>query len=360
MTGAPEPATEAAKIQTAKIQTAKIQTAQIQTAQIQAAKAAVWSALDGAVGAAAAGPASLLDEDVDFWGPAPIGRIQGRAAVIDQVYAPLARAFETAARRPALFLGGAFDDAIWVATTGVLAGPMAAPWLGVPPGRGARLLRFGEFYRFEGGRIVEIRCLFDVLGLAAQAGIALLPPFGGAAETPAGSREGETAGLMVGPQPEAETRATLGLVEDMLGGCNRLDARGLVSMGMQAYWRADMVWRGPWGVGSTDGFQAFQDFAQGPSVASFPDRRGGFHRARFADGRAAAFTGWPSLRGTFDGAPFRGIAPTGGPIGQNIMDFYLRVGDKLSENWVLIDLVDFACQCGVDLLAPLRQGGRID
>lgn len=39
----------------------------------------------------------------------------------------------------------------------------------------------------------------------------------------------------------------------------------------------------------------------------------------------------------------------------NIMDFYVRRGDKLHENWVLIDMVDFAAQCGVDLLAPLGE-----
>jgi hypothetical protein len=139
----------------------------------------------------------------------------------------------------------------------------------------------------------------------------------------------------------------------MLGGCNRLDGSDLASMGMAAYWHDDMVWHGPWGVGSCRGFREFQDFAQAPSVSSFPNRRGGFHRARFADGVTACFTGWPSLRGDFTGVPFRGIAPTGGPIGQNIMDFYVRRGPKLHENWILIDLVDFAAQCGIDLLAAL-------
>ena len=90
-------------------------------------------------------------------------------------------------------------------------------------------------------------------------------------------------------------------------------------------------------------------------MASFPNRRGGFHQARIADGLTAAFTGWPSLQGTFNGEPFRGIEPTGGPIGQNIMDFYVRRENKLHENWVLIDLIDFASQCGVDLLARIPE-----
>ncbi len=70
---------------------------------------------------------------------------------------------------------------------------------------------------------------------------------------------------------------------------------------------------------------------------------------------STAFTGWPSLRGTFTGEPFRGIAPTGGETGQYIMDFYVRRAEKLHENWILIDLIDFARQCGVDLLEKLPE-----
>jgi hypothetical protein len=37
------------------------------------------------------------------------------------------------------------------------------------------------------------------------------------------------------------------------------------------------------------------------------------------------------------------------------MDFYVRRGEKLHENWILIDLIDFARQCGVDLLENLPE-----
>ena len=35
------------------------------------------------------------------------------------------------------------------------------------------------------------------------------------------------------------------------------------------------------------------------------------------------------------------------------MDLYMRRGNKLQENWVLIDLTKFAADCGVDVLAKL-------
>ena len=38
------------------------------------------------------------------------------------------------------------------------------------------------------------------------------------------------------------------------------------------------------------------------------------------------------------------------------MDFWKRDGDKLLENWVMIDLIGAAKASKVDLLADLRKG----
>ncbi len=296
---------------------------------------------------------SLIADEVEYHGPAPIGRLDGREAVFAHVLEPISRALPGARTEPYVFLGGEWQGQIWVAATGDISGSMVEPWLGIPAARRDVRLRFGVFHRFERDRIVEIRMLLDIVGLAAQAGVQLLPSVPRPDHAPPPQLGN---GLALGPQDAAESAGSLRLVEDMLGGCNRLDGSDLESMGMAQYWHDDMRWYGPAGVGAAHGFDEFQRYAQGPSVASFPNRRGGFHQARIADGLTAAFTGWPSLQGTFDGVPFRGIDPTGGPIGQNIMDFYVRRGDRLHENWVLIDLIDFAAQCGVDLLARLPEG----
>jgi predicted ester cyclase len=322
-------------------------------AQAKSVVRALWADLEGTPAPFSPRQMALFHPDAVFHGPAPIDRLDGRDAIADRLYAPLAQAFPMAERRPYLFLGGVWQGQTWIATTGNLIGEQVRRWCRVPAGAGTRTLRFGEFYRVEEGRIVEVRCLFDIPALAAQAGYRLLPPFAGRSEPPPAPALGN--GLCYEEQDPAASAYTLQLVEDMLGGCNRLNGSDLASMGMAAYWHEDMVWHGPWGVGSCYGFREFQDHAQGPSVRSFPNRRGGFHQARFADGLTAAFTGWPSLRGTFNGEPFRGIPPTGGEIGQNIMDFYVRRGEKLHENWILIDLIDFARQCGVDLLGRLPE-----
>lgn len=301
-----------------------------------------------------ADPFGRLSEHVAFHGPAPIGPLRGRTEVEAKVVGPIGMAFDGMVWQPDILLGGWWDDELWVAAHGYVGGRMTGGLWSVPPaGVGARL-RTGLFTRFEQSHgaleAVEIRMLADLPALAAQAGYELFPAINRPGLPPPPS---EVNGVVLGRSDPGETDATLQLVEAMLGGCNQLEGSDLASMGMAAFWHNDMRWYGPHGVGATHGFEDFQIDAQGPSVASFPNRRGGHHRARFADGVTAAFTGWPSLRGTFSGRPFRGIEPTGGPIGQNIMDFYVRRGPKLHENWVLIDLVDFASQCGVDLLARL-------
>lgn len=302
-------------------------------------------------------PFAALSDDVEFHGPAPIGRLDGRAAVAHRVTEPLRTAFPVYSWEPQLFLGGRWEGELWVAAHGLLRGAMGSSLWRIPAAGPEASLRIGIFHRFARRdaalEVVEVRMLADLPALAAQAGHELFPPTRRPGRAPAPSAGN---GLVPGEGDPDETAATLALVEAMLGGCNALEGSDLASMGMAAYWHDDMRWYGPHGVGATHGFDEFQEHAQGPSVASFPNRRGGHHRARFADGVTAAFTGWPSLRGTFSGAPFRGIEPTGRPIGQNIMDFYVRRGDKLHENWVLIDLIDFAAQCGVDLLARLPEG----
>lgn len=317
---------------------------------IQRGKRLVWDAYDNRSGGGVVPDRSAFAPEVEFHGPAPIGRVDGRDELIAKVYRPLAAALPDGRRHPYLFLGGTWRDEVWVAATGMIDGTLDRAWLGIPPTGRPVSVRFGQFCRVVEDRIVEVRCLFDILAVAAQAGFELLPPVR-RPEPPPGPAAGN--GLSVDRQTPAETAITLRLVNDMLDGCNRLVDDDLESMGMADFWHRDMAWYGPWGVGAALGFEEFQTEAQGPSVASFPNRRGGFHQARIADGVTAAFTGWPSLRATFDGGPFRGLQPTNGPVGQNIMDFYVRRGPKLAENWVLIDLIDFAGQCGVDLLSEI-------
>ncbi len=295
----------------------------------------------------------LLGPELAFLGPAPIGDLTGRDAYEATVLAPIRTAMPGAVKRPYLYFGGEYRSHIWVAATGNIEGEMLSPWLGIPPGKGLRKLRFGEFYKFGGDRVTEIRCLFDIPGLAHQAGIEMFPTFPGKAEIP----EGPPAeiGLVQTPQDSALTDTTRTLVEDMITrGCNSLVADDVASQGLEQFWHDDMAWYGPWGIGSAHGMTEFYDYALGPSVRSFPGRKGSWPKEAFvAEGRVAGFAG--HFLGQFSGPPFRGIAPTGKKITKRVMDFYAARGNLLAENWVLIDLIQFAADCGVDLLAEMPE-----
>ncbi len=295
----------------------------------------------------------LLDPEMAFFGPAPIGDLTGRDAFEAAVLAPIRTAIPGAIKRPYLYFGGEYRNHFWVAASGNIEGEMLAPWLGIPPGRGWRKLRFGEFYKFAGDRVTEIRCLFDIPGLAHQAGIEMLPAFPGKADIPNGPPA--EIGLVHTPQDDALTDTTRTLVENMItSGCNSLVADDVASQGLEQFWHDDMAWHGPWGIGSAHGMTEFYDYAQCPSVRSFPGRKGSWPKEAFvAEGRIAGFAG--QFHGRFSGLPFRGIAPTGKEITKRVMDFYTIRDNRLAENWVLIDLIRFAADCGVDLLAGVPE-----
>lgn len=316
------------------------------TASLANAKERAW-----ALAAGTSPDRSLLDPDLAFHGPAPVGDLKGREAFETAMLEPIRAAMPQAAKRPYLYFGGEFMGHVWVGATGDIEGEMTSPLFGVPPGAGCRKLRFGEFYRFEGDRIAEIRCLLDVPGLAHQAGIEMFPSFSGRARIP----EGPPAeiGIVKTPQDPNLTETTRSLVENMIvGGCNSLEGSDMASQGLEQYWQEDMAWHGPWGIGSAYGLQEFYDHAQGPSVRSFPGRKGSWPKEAFvAEARVAGFAG--QFIGTFSGVPFRGIEPTGRKITKRVMDFYTSRDGRLAENWVLIDLIRFASDCGVDLMARL-------
>jgi predicted ester cyclase len=287
-----------------------------------------------------------LHPDVVWHGFEPFRHLQGVDAIWQEVWQPLLRAVPDLTRRPYHFIGGAFEGGDWVCGTGDMIGTFARDWLGIPAPKTSVRFRFGEFCKVEAGKIVEIRMIVDLIHLAQQAGINLLPPSSGRDLWIPGPLAGD--GLIMTSQDPAESAASLELVETMIfGGLNKYDGNQ-DSQGLEQFWHPHMVWHGPVGIGSSYGLDEFKRNAQGPIVAAFPDRRGPGHQARIAEGQFAASTGWPSLVGTHL-HKFMDWPPTGERIGWNIMDFWKREGDKLLENWVMIDLIGAAKASKVDL-----------
>ena len=296
---------------------------------------------------------SLFEPDQAFHGSAPVGDLIGREAFETALLEPIRAALPLAAKRLYLYFGGEFMGHVWVGATGNIEGEMTSPLFGVPPGEGSRKLRFGEFYRFEGERIAEIRCLMDVPGIAHQAGIEMFPPFSGRAHIP--GRPPAEIGIVKTPQVPGLAEIARSLVEDMIvGGRNSREDCDTASQGLEQFWQEDMAWHGPRDIGSAFGLQEFYDYAQGSSVKSFPDREGSWStEAYVVEGRVAGFAG--HFLGTFSGVPVRGIAPTEQKFTKRVMDFYTSRNGRLAENWVLIDMIRFASDCGVDLMALMPE-----
>lgn len=322
---------------------------------LDAAKQQVWTlwhALDRSPESELAALLARYYHDEARWhGAHPINELTGPTALADGLWRPLRRAFPDLQRRTHLFFGGESFGGTWVTGTGYLEGRFEHDWLGIPATRSRTALRFGEFNRVEGGKIVESYVLFDILDLIRRAGYPLLTSDGGTEGDVPGPASGD--GVLLNGHLDDESAESLRLVEAMLGGLRSYDRESLASMGMTRYWHPNMLWFGPAGIGTTVGLRGFEDHHQRPFLTAFPDRRGGNHRARFAEGHYVATTGWPSLTATHLG-PYLGLPATGRRIEMRVMDWWRREGDLLVENWVLLDMLDNFNQLGVDLLDRLR------
>lgn len=325
--------------------------------RLAAAKSRVFRGLnalaDAGPDALAAVAADLFAPDVLWHGPAPIDDVRGRDALTATVLAPLKAAMPDLERRDDILLAGVWQDADWVVSAGHYAGTFAADWLGIPATGGLAFLRFGEYFRVEGDRIVEAYVIWDVIDLMRQAGVCPLPPAAGVETLVPGPRTRD------GVRPDvvdlAEGERSHAAVLAMFGGLAAFDpkTRSLDDMRMDRFWSPRMLWYGPGGIGANRGVKGFQAFHQRPFLTAFPDRRGAGHKCRVADGAYVASTGWPSVLATHTG-PYLGHPPTGRAIGMRVMDLWRAEDGTLAENWVLIDLIDLFRQFGDDLVAKMR------
>jgi predicted ester cyclase len=277
-----------------------------------------------------------------------------RTALVD----PLVAAFAGLEVRPDIRIGGTFEGGDWIATSGHLAGRFVAPLFGIPPTGRAAWVRFGRFDRLtpgmtpaQAGLIAETLLLLDLPALMLAAGCWPLGPALGPGPVAPGPLGHD--GLAPSNDP-ALALASLELVEAMIGGLKRYDGASLASMAMPSYWCDDFWWHGPAPIGSFQGHAAYEAGHQLPFLSAFPDRVGGNHRARIAQGRFVASTGWPSICATHSGGDWLGLAATGRPVTMRVMDWWAVADGRLAENWVMIDIPDLLQQLGVDLFGRMR------
>ena len=110
-------------------------------------------------------------------------------------------------------------------------------------------------------------------------------------------------------------------------------------------WADDMVWRGPAGIGTKQGLAQYRAEHQQPFLHAFSDKQAE-DRIRIAEGDYVAATGYQEATHSGD---WLGIPASGKRVQIRYMDFWRVKDDKLVENWVLIDILDFLAQLGYDI-----------
>ncbi|MCE7983559.1 MAG: polyketide cyclase [Caldilinea sp. CFX5] len=337
------------------------------TARTQANKELVWdfwqqlaTANSGTVGDVVT---RYHAPQIDWIGCHPFNALTTVDALVARYYQPLLHAFPELKRECYIFFGGNFQSARpednancfgeWVCASGDFVGAFAHDWLGIPATGTEMRIRFGEFCRVEQGKIVGGRLILDLVDVMRLAGYRVLPPATGHEIAIPGPQSGD--GVLLTPQDDNESSQSLALVEAMLfKGLAAYNQKTLTSMGNARFWTDDMRWYGPGGIGTTYGIGGFEQQHQKPFLHAFPDRKGGHHDARIAEGIYVASTGWPSLLATHAGE-YLGAPATQVKIRMRVMDWWRREGDLLPENWVFIDMPDLFLQFGIDLFARLQE-----
>jgi len=116
--------------------------------------------------------------------------------------------------------------------------------------------------------------------------------------------------------------------------------------GQDSFWHDDATWRGPVGAGVKPSLQAFKDGWQKPFLNAFPDKVT-TDAVVLADGEWAAAFG--EVEATHTGE-FLGLPGDGKKKTLRYMDIWKLKDGKIIDNWVMLDILDFFKQSGIDLL----------
>ncbi|MEM1237393.1 MAG: ester cyclase [Pseudomonadota bacterium] len=285
--------------------------------------------------------------------PEPFGTVD--AAGVWGRYAELGAAWPDMERRCYIDISGVDGQGLsWVGQAGYYTGTFAQDWLGIPATRRTVHMRFHEFFRMEGDRIVETQFGWDIPEVMMQAGAwPMVPSLGREWNVPAPAT---CDGL--GPH-EGDPEAAKKLILDMLGAMSRHPAEGGPEvMEMDRYWHSKMHWYGPAGIGTARGIEGFRRHHQIPFLAAMPNR--GKYREEmvyhfFAEGDYVGVTGWPNMRQTLSDAGWLGLPGVGKEVTMKSLDFWRIENGMIRENWVMVDLIDLYQQLGVDVFARMEE-----
>ncbi len=294
---------------------------------------------------------SYLDSEYTLYGCYPFNQINDAETAVEKVWVPLFHSFKHIQRRQDIFISGHSEHSSdnWVMSMGHFMGLFDQDWLGLRATQKTTMLRYAEFHCVKSGKITKSAFFVDLIGFMQQIGLNPLPLQKGADFICPGPRTHD--GIVMGDHPPEEAEKTLAVVNAMIDDLTHLNVTGndnCTPEYLGKTWHHNMAWFGPAGIGSTHTIERYQRHHQYPFREGLTDKVFNGHICRFAEGKYACFFGWPNLsnkaRGGFMGLP-------GGEKGDmRVVDVYRREGDKLAENWVIIDLPYWLKQQGLDIL----------
>lgn len=288
----------------------------------------------------------------------PFREMNSRETVAKTLWAPLKQSLSRMQRRMDIFIGGTNElgGEQWVMSMGHFMGLFDADLLGIRHTRKMVSLRYAEFNCVENGKIVQTGLFLDLIGLMIQAGVNPLPPSTGQYFVYPGPRMHD--GLLFEDAPEEEGVKTLAAVNFMVEDLDRLNRSGSLEPptpeDLARSWNDDMIWYGPGGIGAAYTIPRYIEQHTGPFRRGLGDKTFNGHVCRFAEGNFACFFGWPNLSNRNIGG-FLGLPAGAASADMQVVDVYCRRGDKLSENWVLIDLPWWLKQQGLDIFDRTSQ-----
>lgn len=282
----------------------------------------------------------------------PFREQKGTEAVAKTFWQPFMQAVHQYQRRQDIFIGGTneISGGTWVMSMGHLMGLFDEEFMGIRPTGKMISLRYAEFSHVENGKISETGMFVDLIGFMLQAGINPLPPSTGSYFVYPGPRQHD--GLLLKDAPEEEGVKTLKLVNKMVDDLTELNKSGAMGCPPELLaksWSKHMIWYGPGGIGASYTIPRYQLQHQLPFRNNLDGKKFNGHVVRFAEGNFACFFGWPNLTNRGIGG-FLGLPASKSEADMQVVDIYSRRGDELCENWVLIDLVYWLKQQGVDII----------
>lgn len=291
-----------------------------------------------------------------WYGVHPFGEQFGAEVVAEAFWCPFLSAWSHVQRRQDVFIAGTseIDQTDWTISMGHLMGLRDRPWLGIPASHKVGFLRYADFNCVRNGKIVRSGFFCDLIGVMHQVGIHPLPPQTGASFLYPGPRTHD--GIQLAAQSPEESQKTLELVNRMVADLTELNKSGNDFPPPELLartWHEDMIWYGPTGIGATYTIPRYQEQHQYSFRGGLKGKVFHGHVCRLAEGNYAGFFGWPNLTNTPTGG-FLGLPASDTAADMRVVDIYRRDGDKLAENWVLIDLPWWLKQQGLDVLERTR------